>query len=73
MPNVVWPCVGDGEGLERSGWSVGPPGRLHITMSLAGEEPVTRLGHKTIARLCAPIKFVDERKDTSCIKSNTTG
>jgi hypothetical protein len=42
-------------------------------MSFAGEEPDTRLGHRTIARLCAPIKFVDERSDTSCIKSRNTG
>jgi len=69
MPNVERPCGVGGGVLESSGWSVGPPGRLHITMSFAGEEPDTRLGHRTIARLCASIKFVDERKDTSCIKS----
>lgn len=42
-------------------------------MSFAGELPDTRLGHKTIVRLCAFIKFVDECKDTSCIKSAIIG
>jgi hypothetical protein len=69
MPNVVRPGA-DGAGADGwPGWSVGPPGMVHIMTSFAGEDPDTRFGERTMLRLWASIRFVDERKVTSCIKS----
>lgn len=77
-PKVVLPSEEESDDLERvlaevmeddsDGGSLvgeGPPGTTHIMTSRMGFELLTRLGHRTIARLCASMRLLEECSDTS--------
>lgn len=55
----------DGDWAEREG----APGTEHIMTSRTGEGDLTRLGQRTTVRLRASMRFVADRRETSCIKS----
>lgn len=61
--------AGDGAWAEKEG----APGTAHIMTSRAGEGDWTRLGQRTTVRLRASMRFVDDRNETSCIKSAVRG
>lgn len=54
---------------EGDGNNAGPPGIAHIMTSRTGLDEETRLGQRTMERLCASILFEADLKETSCIKS----
>ena len=49
--------------------SEGPPGTAHIMTSRIGFELLTRLGQRTIERLCASMRLLEECNDTSWRRS----